>query len=143
MPLTQSQHDTAPQWSPDSKWIAFLSERKLAPGKEGSADDEKEDVAQLYLISPNGGEAFAITSGSEEVHALAWSADSKTIYFATRQPWSKEQNDDHKKDWKDVIQYRGDERGDVIFAISLEDALGASYGGWVPRELTDAKKIRM
>ena len=26
--LTQAGHDTQPQWSPDSRWIAFLSERK-------------------------------------------------------------------------------------------------------------------
>ena len=44
-------------------------------------------------------------------------------HFATRQPWTKQQNDDHKKEWKDVIRYRGDERGDVIFRLTLEEAL--------------------
>jgi Tol biopolymer transport system component len=102
--LTQSGHDSSPQWSFDGQWIAFLSERKVADGKDGDAGDGKEkdkDVAQLFLISPSGGEAFAITSGEDEVHAFAWSRDSKAIYFTTRQPWTKQQNDDHKKDWKD------------------------------------------
>jgi dipeptidyl aminopeptidase/acylaminoacyl peptidase len=136
--LTQSGHDSSPQWSPDGQWIAFLAERKTGDAKDADAGDDKKkdahrankdsekdkgkDVAQLYLISPNGGEAFAITSGEDEVHAFAWSGDSKAIYFATRQPWTKQQNDDHKKDWKDVVRYRGDERGDVIFHITLEEA---------------------
>ena len=122
--LTQSGHDGSPQWSPDGQWIAFLSERKAASGKDADESDDKgKDVSQLFLISPNGGEAFAVTSGEDEVHSFAWSSDSKSIYFATRQPWTKQQNDDHKKDWKDVIRYRGDERGDVIFRIGLEEAL--------------------
>jgi dipeptidyl aminopeptidase/acylaminoacyl peptidase len=125
--LTQSGHDSDPQWSPDGKWIAFLSERKSSAGKSEDADsdsDSKDDsTSQLYLISPRGGEAFAITQGDEEVHSFAWSADSQTIFFATRQPWSKSQKDDYKKEWKDVLQYRAAERGDAIFALNLDSAV--------------------
>jgi len=121
--LTQSGHDNTPQWSPNGQWIAFLSERKLPAGKDGDSDDKDKETPQLFLISPNGGEAFAITSGDEEIHSFVWSPDSKSIYFATRQPWTKDQNDAHKKDWKDVIRFRSDERGDVIYRIRLEDAL--------------------
>jgi dipeptidyl aminopeptidase/acylaminoacyl peptidase len=125
--LTQSGHDSEPKWSPDGRWIAFLSERKSSTEKSGDSDsdaDSKDDpTSQLYLISPNGGEAFAITQGDEEVHAFAWSADSQTIYFAIRQPWTKSQKDAYKKDWKDVVQYRTAERGDALFALNVPGAI--------------------
>ncbi|MBZ5653952.1 MAG: S9 family peptidase [Acidobacteriia bacterium] len=138
--LTQSGHDGSPQWSPDGQWIAFLSERKTANGKDADASDDKDkEASQLFLISPNGGEAFAVTSGDDDVHSFAWSSDSKSIYFATRQPWTKQQNDDHKKDWKDVVRYRGDERGDVIFRISLEASL-ARHAALGTKELPTVEK---
>ena len=125
--LTQSGHDSDPKWSPDGRWIAFLSERKPASDKGGDSDadsDSKDEPpSQVYLISPNGGEAFPVTQGEEEVHTFSWSADSQTLYFATRHPWTKTQKDDYKKEWKDVVQYRTAERGDTIFALDLTAAL--------------------
>src|ERR1700730_4020525 len=32
--LTQSGHDSKPEWSPDGRWIAFLSERKTSSEKD-------------------------------------------------------------------------------------------------------------
>jgi len=123
--LTQSGHDSEPKWSPDGKWIAFVSERTSASGKSDDSDSDSKDgdTSQLYVISPNGGEAIQLTEGAEDVHSFAWSADSQTIYFATRQPWTKQQKDDYKQDWKDVVQYRSAERGDTIFALDLATAL--------------------
>src|SRR5271170_3597987 len=56
--LTQSGRNSAPQWSPDGRWIEFLSER--------STSSPQEPVAQLYVISLAGGEPFPVTQGDEE-----------------------------------------------------------------------------
>ncbi|MFZ0732355.1 MAG: prolyl oligopeptidase family serine peptidase [Candidatus Sulfotelmatobacter sp.] len=140
--LTQSGHDSEPKWSPDSHWIAFVSERKSAAGKSDDADpDSKDDgTTQLYVISPTGGEAIPITEGAEDVHSFAWSADSQTIYFATRQPWTKSQKDDYKQEWKDVVQYRTAERGDAVFALDLPAALARHTAEPAHLEKVDKKE---
>ncbi len=140
--LAQSGHDTAPKWSADGRWIAFLSDRKTPSDDSGDSDDDsknKEGVTQLYLISPNGGEAFAVTRGQEEVHAFSWSTDSKTLYFATRNPWSKAQKEEYKKQWKNVIEYRSAERGDTIFTLDVAAAI-AEHAASPAKEQSDEQK---
>ena len=150
--LTQSGHDNDPQWSPDGRWIAFLSERKVPSSDSDDEDDkskhgeknnddksDKSEVAQIYLISPTGGEAIQITQGAEEVHAFSWSADSRSLYYATRNPWTKAQKDEYKKHWKDVVQYRTAERGDTIFSLDLAGAL-ARHAAAPAKEAPDSEK---
>jgi len=122
--LTQSGHDSSPQWSPDARWIAFLSNRE-------------KDFAQVYVISGSGGEAFPVTSGDEEVHAFAWSEDSRRLYFATRTPWTKAQKDAYMEEWKDVVRFRETERGDTVFSVDVaslvaENRIHIDQRGGVP-----------
>ena len=58
----------APRWSPDSRWLAFTSDR------EGGKN-------QLFAIPPDGGEAVQLTKAATAVGAFAWSLDGKHIAF--------------------------------------------------------------
>ena len=70
---------TNPQWSPDSKRLAFISDRD---GKR-----------QIYMIAPNGGEAVQLTSVETGVNALSWSPDGRRIAFTAGDPEGKARKD--------------------------------------------------
>lgn len=137
--LTHSGEDSSPKWSPDGRWVAFVSLREMAWTKPAESG-EKEKVAHLYAISVSGGEAFPVTRGEESVHTFAWSSDSQSLYFATRVPWSKVKRESYKKEWKDVERYREQERGDVIARIGLADALARAQAVTPYSASEDAKK---
>jgi dipeptidyl aminopeptidase/acylaminoacyl peptidase len=68
-----------PRWSPDGKWIAFLSGR----------EDENE-IDQLWVISSSGGEAEKFTDLKGNVEDFAWSPDSKRIVLVVHDPDPRE-----------------------------------------------------
>jgi dipeptidyl aminopeptidase/acylaminoacyl peptidase len=149
--LTQSGSDEDAEWSPDGKWIAFVSDRPL-PGSADAAGDSGGDSAsgdaklrarpigndrtgarsgdagddratRLWLIPLSGGEAQPLFREKLDVHAFAWSADGKSIYFSATRPLSSEAQDDEKDKWKDVIRWREQERGDLLISLPVTAAL--------------------
>ena len=120
-PLTAQANDHDPVWSPDGHWIAFLSSRA-----------EEAKGTQVYLISATGGEAFPVTHEEDGFDAFAWSPDSQTLYFAAKSPMSNPEQEAHKKQWHDVIQFREDERGDVIQRQPISSAIASRAHAQVP-----------
>ena len=65
-----SGNHSKPAWSPDGKWIAFVSNRS------------KKDGEQIYLLPTEGGEAKMLTRGYGGSGIPVWAGDSRRIAFA-------------------------------------------------------------
>ena len=102
------------------------------------SSEKSEAPEHLYVISTLGGEAFPASEGDDSVHSFAWSADSRSIFFATKHPRSKEEKAAQKKEWKDVIRFRESERGDEIFRVDVAAVESARAKGAPASDLAPA-----
>jgi dipeptidyl aminopeptidase/acylaminoacyl peptidase len=132
VPLAQSGHDSDPEWSPDGKYIAFISSRPVpaeALDESKSAEDAKADsdkeIGRVWVISVDGGDAFPLYSDRLKAHTFAWAADSSAILFSAPEPVPKPKQQAERREWKDVARWREQERGDLLLEIALKDAIPA------------------
>jgi len=63
---TAKQGETAPRWSPDGRWLAFLSSRE-------------DEHTQLWLLDRSGGEGRKLSSLAADVDDYVWAPDSKRV----------------------------------------------------------------
>ncbi len=72
--LTRGQESAfAPSWSPDGKWLAFLTAREK--GRHN-----------VWLIRPDGGEAIRLTDAPESIRDFRWSPDGSKIGYLMPDP---------------------------------------------------------
>jgi dipeptidyl aminopeptidase/acylaminoacyl peptidase len=117
IPLTaEGVSSSHPRWSPDGKYLAFLSARN-------------EGKTQVWLLNRAGGEAQRLTGAPQDVDDFAWSPDSTRLVVILRDPSVEElaeaktkdkAKDDDDKDKKpktrkpwviDRLQFKTDEVG--------------------------------
>jgi dipeptidyl aminopeptidase/acylaminoacyl peptidase len=144
-PLIHSGSEENPQWSPDGKWIAFISDRALpdeSAGADGSADEDAK-ASRVWIISVTGGEALPLYTEKLDAHAYAWSADGSAIYYSVTAPQSEDEQEAHKAEWEDVIRWREQYRGDVLLKQELAPTLQHLLENPLPenpKEKKDEKK---
>jgi dipeptidyl aminopeptidase/acylaminoacyl peptidase len=124
---TGEKRDTAPRWSPDGRWLAFVSNR-----------GEEKAQAQVYVIPSEGGEARKLTDLKVGTTDVAWSPDSTRLAFTARvRDEAYEEEEERKRKPRrftrllqklDSVGWTGDRRTH-IFVVDLE--------GGEPRQLTD------
>ena len=142
-PLTHSGSEERPEWSPDGKWIAFVSDRTL-PNEDANAEGEPENDAakadRLWLIPVGGGEALPLFQEKLDVHAFAWSPDGAAIYYAVTSPQTHDEEEAQKDEWKDVIRWREQHRGDVLVRQEVAAALKRAVEIALPTAASEEEK---
>ena len=72
-PLTHGHRDTAPAFSPDGRWLAYLGA-------------EPKGKPQLYVLPTGGGQARRLTEHPLGAGAPVWSPDSRRLGYTARVP---------------------------------------------------------
>jgi dipeptidyl aminopeptidase/acylaminoacyl peptidase len=111
--LTSSteSNETMPRWSPDNRYLAFLTSR--------GDETEKKAGAQVWLLNRAGGEAQKLTDIKGGVSDLSWSPDSKRLVLAV-DDFNPNDEPEKKENWKrktappiviDRYQFKQDREG--------------------------------
>jgi dipeptidyl aminopeptidase/acylaminoacyl peptidase len=121
----------APEWSPGGQWLAFITEResnailppeKPKPGKKpGGSDAGKPAARQIWLISPEGGEAWQLTQSETDIGGFHWSKDSKQIAFTAPPPESKIEKD-RKEKYSDYEVFEKDYKNVQLWRVDVASA---------------------
>ncbi|HEX4567520.1 MAG TPA: S9 family peptidase [Vicinamibacterales bacterium] len=81
---SSSENESQPKWSPDNKYLSFISSRQGAK------------TGQLWLMNRVGGEAVKVTDIKGGISEYAWAPDGKRLVFVVDEPDPRDPKDDEK-----------------------------------------------
>ena len=115
--------ETDPRWSPDGKWLAFLTSRE----DEDAGDDYDEDdpKVQVWLLPMDGGggESEKLTDAPEGVGDYDWLPDSSGIIYLAQEPRPKSlqtEYDDRQERKDDAVVERFEKFRQQIWRIDRD-----------------------
>ncbi|HET7640431.1 MAG TPA: DPP IV N-terminal domain-containing protein, partial [Ktedonobacteraceae bacterium] len=131
----------SPAWSPDGRWLAFVSEREGEPVGKDEQEQKKhgKGKAQIWLIPTSGGEARQLTFMPHGASSPVWSPDSKHLVFNAAVGPIDEEGEDGKPLPKarviDRLLYRLDGVGFIY--ERRQHLFLQNIAGGEPQQLTD------
>jgi dipeptidyl aminopeptidase/acylaminoacyl peptidase len=127
-----------PRWSPDGKYLSFLSDRPGAPKIKGK---------QVWLLDRRGGEARQLTGVTGNLSSYEWSPDSRKLLLAIAedpkaQAEEKEKDEQIKKRPKPLVIDRYHFKQDIEGYLTTDSRPGLLYiyemeGGKLDKLTTD------
>ncbi len=110
-----------PRFSPDSRRLAFISDR--APGDGGETPADGTD--QVWILPLSGGEAYPATRFDRDVQEFAW-IDSRTlVVVAAESPSERERRREEASDTAIVVDDAENEPAVRLFRVELDEDGGA------------------
>jgi dipeptidyl aminopeptidase/acylaminoacyl peptidase len=128
---TAAKSSTSAAWSPDGRWVAFLSDR-AAPMAGSPASKQ-----QLYLMPSDGGEAQQLTKMENGVEGFEWAPDSSRIAISAEAPETKAMKD-RKETFGEYHVVHADYVMAHLWLVELPktDAAGRATPVGDPKEIT-------
>ena len=93
--LTWEGSASAPRYSPDGRYLAFVTTRHLESQKTPKKVAER---GQVWVLPLAGGEAIPLTALKEGVDSFEWSPDSKRLAVLSRDPREDDEEENEKVD---------------------------------------------